>query len=123
MNPFLLLLFQAGVNIAGAHVKNKTAVEGLSTINFILDAAQALDDLHREETGEPLDWSKIREHQPLAPSGEAPTHLPSPGEESPDVPSSTGPETEQPIEEIAEPGEGEAAEADAAAGPEDPPAE
>lgn len=70
MNPFLLLLFEAGVNIAKAHVKNKTAGEILSTTSFIMDAAKAIDDLYQEENGEPLDWSTIRHHQHLPPPGQ-----------------------------------------------------
>ena len=72
MNPFLLLLLQAGINIANGHVKNKAGGEVLDLTSFILDAARAVDSLHQEEVGEPLDWSKIREHQPLAPAGEEP---------------------------------------------------
>lgn len=82
MNPLLLLLMQAGLNIAKAHWKNTLGQEVLGTTSFIMDAAQAIDALHQEETGEPLDWSKIREHQPLAPAGEEPhTTAPVPPEE------------------------------------------
>ena len=82
MNPFLLLLLQAGINIANGHVKNKAGGEVLDLTSFILDAARAIDSLHQEEVGEPLDWSKIREHQPLAPAGEEPhTTAPVPPEE------------------------------------------
>lgn len=69
MNPFLLLLLEAGVNIAKAHVKNAIGGEVLDTTSFILDAAQAIDSLHAEENGTPLDWSKIREHKPLGAPG------------------------------------------------------
>ncbi len=72
MNPFLLILLQAGINIANGHVKNAAGGEVLDLTSFIMDAAQALGDLHEEETGQPLDWTKIRHHQPLAPSGEPP---------------------------------------------------
>ena len=70
MNPLLLLLFEAGVNIAKGHVKNKAGGEVLDTTSFILDAAQAIDALHQEENGTPLDWSSIKHHQPLPPAGQ-----------------------------------------------------
>lgn len=81
MNPFLMILFQAGLNIAKGHISSATGGEVLDTTSFILDAAQAIDSLHREETGEPLDWSKIREHQPLAaPGGQPLPETPEPSE-------------------------------------------
>ena len=98
MNPFLLLLLQAGINIANGHLKNAAGGQILDLSSFILDAAKALDSLHEEETGQPLDWSKIREHQPLAPPG-------SPGEpepsatESPEAPESEDPSLENPADE------------------------
>lgn len=95
MNPFVLLLLQAGINIAKTHVSNATGNQILDTSSFILDAAKAVDDLYQEENGEPLDWTTIRHHQPLSPPGEPPAGSPPPGETSPDVPSSTGPEPEE----------------------------
>ncbi len=94
MNPFLLLLLQAGINIANGHLKNAAGGEILDLSSFILDAAKALDSLHEEETGQPLDWSKIREHQPLAPPGEEP-HT----SESPEPPESEDPSLENPADE------------------------
>jgi len=82
MNPLLMILLQSILSIAKAHVSNATGGEVLDTSSFILDAAKAVDDLYQEENGEPLDWSTIRHHQ----------HLPPPGESSPDIPSSTGPD-------------------------------
>jgi len=69
MNPFLLLLLEAGINLARTHVSNSAGGEVLDTTSFILDAAQALDQLHQEENGQPLDWSTISHHQPLGPPG------------------------------------------------------
>ena len=83
MNPLLLILLQAGINIANGHVKSKAGGEVLDLTSFILDAAKALDDLYQEETGQPLDWSKIRHHQPLAPAGEAPAPEPTTAAEEP----------------------------------------
>ena len=81
MNPFLLLLLKAGFNIADGHVKNAAGGEILDLTSFILDAALAIDSLYQEEHGEPLDWNKIRHHQPLAPAGEEPhTNAPTPPE-------------------------------------------
>jgi hypothetical protein len=78
MNPLVMILLEAGLGIAKAHIKNALGGEVLGTTSFILDAAKAIDALHQEENGEPLDWSRIREHQPLAPSGEPPQTAPLP---------------------------------------------
>ncbi len=61
MNPLLLTLFEVGLKIAKAHIGGPAG----EASGFILEAAKALDDLHREETGQPLDWSKIHEHEHL----------------------------------------------------------
>ena len=95
MNPFLLILLQAGINIANGHVKNKAGGEVLDLTSFILDAAQAIDSLHQEEVGEPLDWSKIRHHQPLAPAGQAPEFLGDPATSS-ETPEPSEPEDPPP---------------------------
>lgn len=88
MNPFILLLLQAGINIANGHVKNKAGGEILDLSSFILDAAKAIDQLSIEETGQPLDWSKIRHHEPLGPPGEpeldSEIDPPAPGEPQPE---------------------------------------
>ena len=69
MNPLIWILIEAGLNIA----KNHSAGGGAVKLGgFLVDAAQALDQLSIEETGQPLDWDKIREHQHLPPAGEAP---------------------------------------------------
>ena len=68
MNPLLLLLIQAGFKIGAAHAGSAGGTV-IKTADFILDAARALDDLHKEETGQPLDWSKIRIHEHLPPPG------------------------------------------------------
>ena len=80
MNPLLLLLIEAGFNIGAAHAGSAGGTV-IKTADFILDAARALDDLHKEETGQPLDWSKIRIHE----------HLPPAGSESPETPESEDP--------------------------------
>ncbi len=72
MNPLLLLLIEAGFKIGAAHAGSAGGTV-LKTADFILDAARALDDLHKEETGQPLDWSKIRIHEHLPPPGSPPT--------------------------------------------------
>lgn len=69
MSPLVLILLRAGVNIAGAHASNESGGEILSTTSFILDAAQALDILYEKEAGQPLDWTTIKHHKPLAPAG------------------------------------------------------
>ena len=98
MNPFLLILFQAGLNIANGHLKNAAGGQILDLSSFILDAAKALDSLHEEETGQPLDWSKIREHQPLAPPGSP--EEPSPvATESLEAPEAEDPPSEPPADE------------------------
>ncbi len=99
MNPLVIILLEAGLGIAKAHWKNALGGEVLGTTSFIMDAAQAVDLLYQEENGEPLDWSKIREHQPLAPPGE-PEELPrtaEPGSEPIPVP-----EEEREVETITE---------------------
>jgi len=70
VNPLLLLLLEAGINIAKTHVSNSTGGEILDTTSFIMDAAQAVEKLYQEENGEPMDWSTIKHHQPLPPAGE-----------------------------------------------------
>jgi len=64
MNPLLFALFEAGLKIAKAHIGGP-AGEVIETGGFLMEAAKAIDDLHREETGQPLDWDKIREHKHL----------------------------------------------------------
>ena len=86
MNPFLLILLQSVLNIGKAHISNALGGEILDTTSFILDAAQAIDDLHREENGQPLDWSTIRHHQPLPPAGEPATEGPPADITNPDFP-------------------------------------
>ncbi len=112
MNPFLLILLQAGVNIGKAHVTNAAGGEILDTTSFILDAAKAIDDLHQEENGTPLDWRTIRHHSHLPPSGEPATEGPPADVTNPG-----------PIPEEVDSPEGESLEADVAAGPEDPDAD
>jgi len=86
MNPFLMILLQAGLNIAKAHVSNAAGGEILDTSSFILDAARAVDDLYQEENGTPLDWSTIRHHSHLPPSGEPATEGPPADIENPPDP-------------------------------------
>jgi len=71
MNPLLLILIEAGFKIGAAHAGSAGGTV-IKTADFILDAARALDDLHKEETGQPLDWSKIRIHEHLPPPGSPP---------------------------------------------------
>lgn len=72
MNPLLLILIEAGFKIGASHMGSGGGTV-IKTADFILDAARALDDLYKEETGEALDWSKIRLHEHLPPAGSAPT--------------------------------------------------
>ncbi len=72
MNPSLLILIEAGFKIGAAHAGSSIAGTVINTADFILDAARAIDDLHQEETGQPLDWNKIRFHELLPPAGSAP---------------------------------------------------
>ena len=81
MNPLLLLLIEAGFKIGAAHAGSAGGTV-LKTADFILDAARALDDLHKEETGQPLDWSKIRIHEHLPPPGSPPGSPPAEPTES-----------------------------------------
>lgn len=61
MNPLIWVLIEAGLNLA----KNHGDGDATKTGGFLLDAAKALDKLSVEETGQPLDWSKIHEHEHL----------------------------------------------------------
>jgi len=65
-----LILLQAGLSIAKEHGA-PDSVTGSG--GFLIDAAKAIDELYEKEVGEPLDWSKIREHEHLPPAGEPPT--------------------------------------------------
>lgn len=88
MNPLLLILIEAGFNIGAAHMGSKGG-EVIKTGGFLLDAARAIDGLYQEEHGVPMDWSRIREHEHLAP----------PGDESPTLPGMEGnPSQEDPGE-------------------------
>ena len=69
MNPLIWILIEAGLNIAKNHSTGGGAVK---LGGFLFDAARALDQLSVEETGQPLDWAKIREHEHLPPAGEEP---------------------------------------------------
>lgn len=84
MNPLLLILIEAGFNIGAAHAGSEVG-NVIKTTGFLIDAARAIDELYEKEAGQPLDWSSLRHHK----------HLPPPGVESPDVPSSTGPEASE----------------------------
>ncbi len=80
-----LILIQAGLTIAKEHGLSGDAA---NTPAFLLDAARAVDELYEQETGQPLDWSTIRHHSHLPPSGEPPTD-PGPLPENPDPPDET----------------------------------
>jgi hypothetical protein len=67
-----MALLQAGFKIGAAHIGSGGGTV-IKTADFIFEAARALEDLHKEETGQPLDWSKIRIHEHLPPAGSAPT--------------------------------------------------
>lgn len=69
MNPLIWILIEAGLNIAKNH---STGGGSVKLGGFLFDAARALDQLSVEETGQPLDWDKIREHQHLPPAGSPP---------------------------------------------------
>lgn len=86
MNPLLVILLQSILNISKAHISNALGGEILDTSSFILDAAQAVDDLYREENGTPLDWTTIRHHSHLPPSGEPATEGPPADVTNPDLP-------------------------------------
>jgi len=56
-----LLLAEVGMKILAAKVGGKT--EEIAKIpGLIRELAIALNDLAVEETGQPIDWSKITEH-------------------------------------------------------------
>ncbi len=74
-----LILIQAGLSIAKQH---GAPGEVTGTGGFLIDAARAVDDLYEKEVGEPLDWSKIREHEHLPPAG---------GDPEPEEPTDPGP--------------------------------
>jgi len=82
MNPLIWILIEAGLNIAKNHGAGGDVTK---TGGFLVDAARALDQLSVEETGEPLDWSKIREHQHLPPPGEPPAPQPEEPDPGPDL--------------------------------------
>lgn len=82
MNPLLLILIEAGFEIGAAHAGSKAGTV-IKTSGLLIKAARAIDQLYDEEVGQPLDWSSLRHHE----------HLPPPGQDAPDVPSSTGPES------------------------------
>jgi len=56
-----LLLVETGLKILAAKIGGKT--EELAKIpGLIRESVIALNDLAVEETGQPIDWSKITEH-------------------------------------------------------------
>ncbi len=60
----LLSLIQTGLNVVAAHTGGNTA-EIAKTPAFLRKMAKAVDTLYKEETGQPLDWTKIHEHEHL----------------------------------------------------------
>lgn len=73
MNPLIWILIEAGLNIAKNHSTGGGAVK---LGGFLIEAARAVDQLSVEETGQPLDWDKIREHAHLPPAGDPPEDPP-----------------------------------------------
>jgi len=65
MNLGLLFGFlQLGLDIAAAHAGGNVD-EIAKTGPTLRKMAQAVDKLYLEEVGQPLDWSKIHEHEHL----------------------------------------------------------
>jgi len=60
----LLSLIQMGLNVVAAHTGGN-ASEISKTGPVLRQMAGAIDTLYKEETGQPLDWSKIHEHEHL----------------------------------------------------------
>ncbi len=79
MNPLIWILIEAGLNLAKNHTTGGGAVK---LGGFLIEAARAVDQLSVEETGQPLDWDKIREH----------AHLAAPGIPAGDPPEDPGPD-------------------------------
>ena len=60
----LLSLIQMGLKMVAAHTSGNTA-EIAKTGPILLEMAGAVDTLYKEETGQPMDWSKIHELEHL----------------------------------------------------------
>ena len=60
----LLSLIQMGLKVVAAHTSGNT-VEIAKTGPILMEMAGAIDTLYREEIGQPMDWSKIHEHDHL----------------------------------------------------------
>lgn len=60
----LLSLIQMGLKVVSAHTSGNTA-EIAKTGPVLIDMARAVDTLYKEEVGQPMDWSKIHEHEHL----------------------------------------------------------
>jgi len=64
MGALMIGLFEIGLKIAAAHAGGK--VEEMATIpGLVRRMAVKLNDLSVSETGQPIDWSNIHEHEHL----------------------------------------------------------
>jgi len=64
MGMLMLTLFEIGLKIAAARVGGN-AVEIAKIPTLMRQMVLAVDALYKSEVGEPIDWSKIREHEHL----------------------------------------------------------
>ncbi len=64
MGMLMLTLFEIGLKIAAARVGGD--VEEIAKIPKLMrQMVVAVDDLYKSEVGQPIDWSRIREHDHL----------------------------------------------------------
>ena len=64
MGMLMLTLFEIGLKIAAARVGGN-AKEIAKIPTLMRQMVLAVDALYKSEVGEPIDWSKIREHKHL----------------------------------------------------------
>ena len=65
MNLALLLsLIQKGLQVVSAHTSGNTS-EIAKLGPDLIEMARAVDTLYKEETGQPINWTNIREHERL----------------------------------------------------------
>ena len=60
----LLSLIQKGLQIVSAHTPGNTS-EIAKIGPDLIEMARAVDTLYKEEMGQPIDWTKIHEHEHL----------------------------------------------------------
>ena len=64
MGMLMLTLFEIGLKIAAARVGGDVE-EIAKMLKLMRQMVVAVDDLYKSEVGQPIDWSRIREHDHL----------------------------------------------------------